>query len=186
MQWIAVASINWVRPAAELAPAVPGRAIARTITPASVEPKTQGRQSAAEGLRMTRTKSDGPLRRPSAPICKKAALEFASLPRVTALGSAPSLGSNPTFKRVKLVDTIQALRPIHRAALGEIRCLRGPFCRTTLQDFMAAEPQFGSRGRNRKRQPDRRSRPVGRNTIDERSVAPPTMRRHQKILTHCR
>ena len=25
MQWIAVASINWVRPAAELAPAVPGR-----------------------------------------------------------------------------------------------------------------------------------------------------------------
>ena len=34
MQWIAVASINWVRPAAELAPAVPGRAIARTTASA--------------------------------------------------------------------------------------------------------------------------------------------------------
>src|SRR5271166_2087273 len=33
LQWIAVASINWVRPAAELAPAVPGRAIARTTRP---------------------------------------------------------------------------------------------------------------------------------------------------------
>jgi len=40
------------------------------------------------------------------------------------VGVAPSLGSKPTFKRVKLVDTIKALRPIHRAALGEIRCSR--------------------------------------------------------------
>ena len=34
LQWMAVASISWVRPAAELAPAVPGRAIARTIASA--------------------------------------------------------------------------------------------------------------------------------------------------------
>src|SRR5271165_6842635 len=100
LQWIAVASINWVRPAAELVPAVPGRAIARTTV--SAGPDSEG----------------GALENHSQPaVPSETAVQVApsaeAMEPVAAGPSAPRSGS-------KLARVIELLQRDHGATIDEL------------------------------------------------------------------